>query len=489
MKTQKRTIPVFLFIFSCLVISACSNLEDEKLTEFRNQVAEIKITAYDTVFSTISKTQTLKIFPEFLNGFGQEVFLEETPKQLLYINDEVSRDFIIDSSEETEYAVYLKIGNLKSNTLKIKVMDVSPTKYISRIEVNMGDSTFAPYAINGVSKVDLNARIYDYQGREFTPTNYPKFSIWFDGVEYQNPRDIPIERSGTIPFYAISGENKSEVKYIISREKPDLSRVYSLPVIFHLVGRPNSYQFKSEEIPGILEKTNAHFRNEQRPFRKSHNAVESGIQFTLALTDTLGNLLEEPGIHRIETDVIVFPFNSDLTNKFVFEHLWDPEKYVNVFIMDLTKAGGFANYPREYPADQVPPLNFNYMAAVDPTSSNKSLTLTHELGHFLGLRHIFNLDENYPCEDGDGFPDTESYLRNKDLFTYHLPIFCNGIPFFSTNQMDYVGVRNSFTLDQVLKMREVVAKNIYLPAIDSKGRVEPGPFVKGTLDLTVKAIE
>lgn len=483
------------FLFGLLLLfilfftfAGCSNLEDEKLEVFNGQVAGIKITAYDSIFSTSFKKQTLKIFPQFLNGFDEEVFLEEIPKQVIYINEKVSKDLVIDTSEGTEYSVYMKVGSLKSNTLRIRVMDVNTRTYISRIEISPGDSTFSPYAISGISKIDLKPRIYNYKGVEFERDFYPTYSVFFDDVELPNPIDILVNRAGNIPYYVVSGDKKSEIQYIISREKPDLSQIYSLPVIFHMVGVANDGVIDAEQLQTLLEITNNNFRNENSRYRKSHNSIESGIQFTLANTDTLGYPLEEIGIHRIQTDVSVFPYNTKLTDEFIFDHLWDPEKYVNVFIMDISGVGGFANYPPIFPEGEIPLLDFNYMVAVDIDAFYPSI-LTHELGHFLGLPHIFNVNENNPCEDGDGIPDTESYLRNKDLFTYHPPIFCNDIPFYSTNQMDYVGVRNSFTLDQVQKMREVISKNIYLPEIDSKGRLDKGPFVKGKLDLTVKAIE
>ncbi|MBN7817357.1 M43 family zinc metalloprotease [Algoriphagus pacificus] len=478
-----------LFFMFCFALFGCSNLEDEKLEAFNSQVAGIKITAYDSIFSTTIKEQTLKIFPQFLNGADEEVFLEELPKQVIYINDKVSKDLVIDTSEEAEYSVFMKVGSVKSNTLRIKVMDVNTRTYISRIAISPGDSTFSPYAISGISRIDLKPRIYNYKEREFETDFYPNYSVWFDGVEYPNPTNILVNRTGNIPYYVVSGDKKSEVQYIISREKPDLSPVYSLPIIFHLVKGPGSREAYSEEIPGILEKANEQFRNEPSTFRQSHNSFDSGIQFTLALTDTLGNLLNEPGIHRINTDIDKFPYNSNLTNEFIFEHLWDPEKYINVFILELTGAGGFANFPREYPADQIPPLNFNYAVAVGMSSYRNSTTLTHELGHLFGLPHIFHNNEYDPCKDGDGIPDTESYLKKGDILASKQDIYCNDIPFYSTNYMDYIGAKNSFTLDQVIKMREVVSKNIYLPAIDSKGRIDQGSFVKGTLDLSIKAVQ
>jgi hypothetical protein len=489
MKNPKRTLEIFLLIFSFLAISACSNLEDEKLKAFNSQVAGIKITAFDSIFSTTFKEQTLKIFPQFLNGIDEEVTLEEIPKRVIYINDKVSKDLVIDTSEEAEYSVYMKVGSVKSNTLRIKVMDVNTRTYISRIEISQGDSTFSPYAISGISRIDLKPRIYNYKEQEFEADFYPPYSVWYDGMEYSDPIDILVNRTGNIPYYVVSGDKKSEVQFIISREKPDFSMIYSLPIIFHIVEGPKSRDVQSEEIQGILDDTNGHFRNDKSLIRKSHNTVDSGIQFTLALTDTLGNMLVEPGIHRIKTDEDIFPFNTALTNEFIFEHLWDPEKYVNVFLMELSGVGGFASYPREYPADQIPPLSFNYMAAVGMSSYRNSKTLTHELGHLFGLRHIFNNDEYEPCKDGDGLPDTESYLKQGNILAKSPAIYCNDIPFYSTNYMDYIGAKNSFTLDQVLWMREVISKNIYLPAIDSKGKVEAGPFVKGKLDLTIKSIE
>jgi hypothetical protein len=78
--------------------------------------------------------------------------------------------------------------------------------------------------------------------------------------------------------------------------------------------------------------------------------------------------------------------------------------------------------------------------------------LTHEVGHWLDLRHIFDGD----CKNTDGVSDTRAQKKHSinDCPKYPL-IECGGSVMFM-NFMDYTSCRIFFTAGQVDRMRKYI---------------------------------
>ncbi|MFC3414349.1 M43 family zinc metalloprotease [Algoriphagus hitonicola] len=154
--------------------------------------------------------------------------------------------------------------------------------------------------------------------------------------------------------------------------------------------------------------------------------------------------------------------------------------------MNISGAGGYAFYPPGY--DSSNPLTSFYGFVIDKRLSTK--TMLHEIGHFLGLRHTFVNDTDL-CEDGDRLPDTEFYNQDRKIFDEQMIQNCEGEFFYASNFMDYrPSARNSFTLDQVNKIRGTIQQANFLPVESSPvARIKPRPWKKGKFDPTVKPIK
>lgn len=294
---------------------------------------------------------------------------------------------------------------------------------------------------------------------------------------------------------------------------------YSLPVIFHVLYKhqndPTQY-VSADRLARILHEVNQLFKH------STQNSSEE-FNFVLATTDNNGNTLATPGVEYISFDQIPMDpeqFMNNNTSK--YNHLlWDPNKYINVMMYQFSdnQTLGISHLPftvkganslsglneTTYTTLSISNLKFPYCVSINSKYINARststkydegdivVTLTHELGHYLGLHHVFSESDNN-CEDTDYCKDTPSYnrLAYEDYVRSLMPINnimqllpelaqrtnCSGSTFTSTNIMDYsFSYFNEFTPDQYKRIHHVLN---YSPLI-------PGP--KLTKDLTRSTAE
>ena len=486
-KIQKIIFGVFISL-GLLFLNSCGEKEDP-LPEGFDFVTDFELIPYDSVFVIWQGTHELNLTPKFFGAFGDEITLEFNPSIQYFIDGKKSSNPPrIPLHQEKEFELYGKIGRIKSKTLKIRVIDVDPKTYVSKFKASMADSTKAPYAISGRSFVDFNASIYDYRGKEFPENEKPDYKFFFDGKVLESLHRVSVLRSGEIPFWVEIEDKKSEVEILFSRELPDLSRKYSLPIIFHIIHsgqeKGTTENPSQEKIIELLHETNEWLQGRKSSgSRKGHNQVDPNLEFFPALIGPDGFPLLEPGINRVFSERNSFRSGDVTTHKYLFDNMWDPNNYANVFIMNIDGAGGFAFYP---------PLSDEKLSRFYGFTIDKRLdtfTMLHEIGHFLGLPHTFSVGKH--CLNRDGFMDTDSYNEDTKKIKGQFKTNCNGEYFYPTNVMDYFpSVSNSFTLDQVNKMRSTIDLGYFLPTnVNPNGRSQSKPWVRGVFDPGVKPIE
>jgi hypothetical protein len=261
--------------------------------------------------------------------------------------------------------------------------------------------------------------------------------------------------------------------------------VHTIQVVFHVVYHPSrtSLNIADQHIisqMGILNacfnRTNADTVNTRNIFKPV--AGDAGIQFVLATTDPSGNPTN--GIVRKETSITTFGSNGnylqsiDRVKQSQYGSLaWDTEKYLNIWVCDMSVDGQDAVLGYAYPptgADnwggtssfaiaemQGVALHYKIVGENNPNLlATGSKTAVHEVGHFLGLRHIW----------GDGGCGVDDYMDDTPIAGMQNQ-GCNkgtnscfrtvqgDLPDMVENYMDYSdgSCQNIFTKQQVAQMR------------------------------------
>jgi len=136
----------------------------------------------------------------------------------------------------------------------------------------------------------------------------------------------------------------------------------------------------------------------------------------------------------------------------------EPQKYLNLWVCALSGGLlGYAQFPGGPPATDGVVINYRAFGTKGSAEApfNLGRTATHEVGHYLNLRHIWGDTED--CSGSDYVPDTPNCAGPN----YGTPTFptvtCNNGPNgdMFMNYMDYVDDKAMFmfTAQQVLRMR------------------------------------
>ncbi len=267
--------------------------------------------------------------------------------------------------------------------------------------------------------------------------------------------------------------------------------VVTLPVVFHIIHSGevvgSGTNISQALIHQQILQLNKDFANlSNSPYTVATNA---NIQFALAQTDPSGTILAQPGIDRIIYSAKTFtppPYtvgyanasNNYLENTIKPNTSWDPNRYVNIWVLEM-EAGilGIASFPGSSGLQGLPSSEAAPSAgiAVGPTTVGsiampnnpafcgqytKGKTLTHEMGHFLGLRHIWG-DAN--CGN-DYCGDTPVHQTdNSGVPSHPKANSCGTLDEMFENYMDYTDdvILNTFTANQVARMQTVLANSPY----------------------------
>lgn len=248
-------------------------------------------------------------------------------------------------------------------------------------------------------------------------------------------------------------------KEIISNQRPgQKNNVITIPVVVHVIHEYGVGNISKEQIENQITILNADFQrlnadtNKTRDIFKSR-AASLNIEFKLARVAPDGSCTE--GINRIYS-----PLTNNARDNVKSLIRWDYRRYINIWVVNSIEnftSGegivlGFAFFPWMPNPAQFDGIvcRHDRFGNIGTAQGSSGRTMTHEVGHWLGLLHTFN----FGCQQrGDGISDTPPVNEPN----YGCPIGVNScntdnpnLPDMVENYMDYSNgsCMNTFTFGQ-----------------------------------------
>jgi hypothetical protein len=243
-------------------------------------------------------------------------------------------------------------------------------------------------------------------------------------------------------------------------------QLVTIQVVVHVVHGTDAEDISDAQVKSQIAALNRDYRAKNADKSKVPAAwkslvMDAKIEFELATKDPDGK--QTDGITRTATTVESFkPDDSVKSTKTGGVEPWPTDDYLNLWVCKLeSPLLGYAQFPGGPAAtDGVVILHTAFgTSGTAAAPFNKGRTATHEVGHFLNLRHIWG-DRN-DCSGNDFVADTPP-ARESNAGKPGFPhVTCNNGPNgdMFMNYMDYVDddAMFMFTHGQIARMNAALA--------------------------------
>jgi hypothetical protein len=227
-------------------------------------------------------------------------------------------------------------------------------------------------------------------------------------------------------------QNKQSLQNYIDQNYNTLSNervIYTIPTVVHVVYRNATENLSDAQIVSQITALNKDYRKlnpdvAQVPSAWTSLAADVGIEFCLANRDPQGN--PTTGITRTSSTQSSFDISNENMkfNNTGGKSAWPTDQYLNIWVCNLDGTLlGYAQFPGQgsLSTDGVV-IDFDDFGTIGTATPpfNLGRTATHEVGHWLGLYHIWG--DEPQCTQDDGVADTP---QQKDK-NYGCPSFPQG---------------------------------------------------------------
>ncbi|WBM75189.1 M43 family zinc metalloprotease [Saprospira grandis] len=246
--------------------------------------------------------------------------------------------------------------------------------------------------------------------------------------------------------------------FIRSGQANSSRSVITIPVVVHVVYNTTAQNISDAQILSQIQVLNEDFRRTNSDAdNKWAQAADTEIEFCLATVDPNGNATT--GITRTYTSVSSFSTNDAMKySSQGGKDAWPTDQYLNMWVCNISGGIlGYAQFPGsgDFATDGVV-MGYKYFGTVGQATApfDGGRTATHEVGHWLNLRHIWG---DGACGQDDFVGDTpESDAANYGCDAGHRSC---GSADMVENYMDYSddACMNLFTAGQKARMQALFA--------------------------------
>lgn len=220
----------------------------------------------------------------------------------------------------------------------------------------------------------------------------------------------------------------------------------SLPLVFHILNKQSgeplvSYSDVELQLNALNRDFNKEDYSERHPAdtREGFSAVAADMEIQFCLAKLSGDLANQDPVHYVNTPRNSWPVDHSVQlpdSGGVAP--WEPEHYINVWVVDLEDGGsGFAQFPGGPSATDGIVIDYRFFGIGGDTYSeyNQGKTLTHLMGNYLNLFPLWG--KGRKCSD-DGVGDTPIHnAPNIGCPSYKHVTVCSGYQVeMSMNFMD-----------------------------------------------------
>lgn len=232
----------------------------------------------------------------------------------------------------------------------------------------------------------------------------------------------------------------------------DRADTYTIPVVFHVIHENGGENISDAQIFDQMAILNRDFRKLNADTSEIMDefqdiAADTHIEFRLANKDPFDNCTN--GIDR------VYSHETNIGDDFSKLNQWPRTRYLNVWIVNSMEAGvaGYAYYPSAvsgglFYADGII-IRYDFIGSIEEGSMENSRALTHEIGHWLSLPHVWgsNNTPGVACGD-DGVEDTPVTAGHTTCVLVDTDNCNAGTPENIQNYMEYSYCSRMFTHGQ-----------------------------------------
>jgi hypothetical protein len=196
----------------------------------------------------------------------------------------------------------------------------------------------------------------------------------------------------------------------------------TIPVVFHVVYKNAAQNIHDSNLVRQISVLNECFRKQNANFSQTRPifdtiAADVDIEFCFAAFDPNGNptngIIRKSAPSNAAFDPLLNmdKVKSSATNG---SDPWNTSQYLNIWVCDMSIFGftvvlGYATFPGSDPMKDGVVIQYNFIGhQSNGTTNDKGRTTVHEVGHWLGMRHIWGDGQQSTalCDSTDYVDDT-----------------------------------------------------------------------------------